>query len=121
MNIFQAVWPVINGSMTYDELKAEAIADLPHVARRHGVITVGEPRAVVRLGREIPGAGPTALVVVVESPVAEFNFRPAPDEPGEMRACLRCGYERYAMYTGRDYCTDCKPFAKADGWMELAA
>lgn len=121
MSIFQAVWPVTDQSMSWDELKQEALDDLHCVARRHGVITAGEATAVVRLGGDVPGAGPSSLVVVVESPVAEFDYRPAPDDPGEMRACLRCGYERYAMYTGRDYCTDCKPFAKADGWMELAA
>lgn len=120
VSIFQAVWPVIDQTKSWDELKQEALDDLHCVARRHGVITAGEATAVVRLGGDVPGAGPSSLVVVVESPVAEFDYRPAPDDPHEMRACLRCGFERNAAYSGRDYCSDCKRFAKADGWLEAA-
>lgn len=120
MSTFQAIWPVVDEFMTYEELKREAAVDLPKVARRHGVIVTGEPKIMVKLGREVPGAGPTALVVVAESPVVEFS-RANPVNPKFALQCERCGLEKNARW-GVDeyYCVDCKRFAKADGWVNVA-
>src|SRR5690606_41808930 len=73
MSVFQAVWPVLDTHIPYEDLKAEAIEDLPKVARRHGVITVGSPTVMIRLGREVPGAGEAEFVVFAESSVVEFK------------------------------------------------
>lgn len=121
MRTFQAVWPVVDSTIPYEELKAEAIADLPKVARRHGVITIGEPKAFVRLGKEIPGAGPAALVVIVESPVAQVPPTRVVDHK-YARACDRCGVENAVTWGVDEYfCKDCKRFVMADGWLEKAS
>lgn len=122
MSVFQAVWPVIGGGQTQEELITEAIEDLPKVARRHGVITVGEPDVMVRLGRDVPGDWPTAVVVVAVSPVAEFQAVLALGTK-HSRECERCGLERNARYAPEKayYCNDCKRFVKADGWLVKAS
>lgn len=119
MSTFQAVWPVQDNTMSFEELKAEAIQDLPEVAKRHRVRITGEPTATVRLGKDQPGAGETTLCVVVEAeaePVQLVNPRVTSDKPVP---CGRCGIERSPG--AARYCTDCKPYAKADGWLEEAA
>lgn len=121
MSIFQAVWPVLDTSIPYEDLKAEAIEDLPKVARRHGVLTTGEPEAYIRLGKDVPGVGDATLVVIVESPVVEF--KPVQVMAANaVRSCDRCGLEG-TKRSGVDewYCKDCKKFARADGWLENAS
>lgn len=120
VSVFQAMWPVLDTTMSYEDLKAEAIQDLPHVARRHGAITVGEPRAYVRLGKDVPGAADATLVVVVESETATFGPPPVFEKPCDVQACARCGIERQVSRV-TDFCTACRPFARADGWIEVAS
>lgn len=121
MRTFQALWPIVDSTIPYEELKAEALADLPKVARRHGVITIGEPKVFVRLGNEIAGAGPAALVVIVESPVAEVPPTRIVDHK-YARECDRCGVEKAVTHGVDEYfCKDCKRFVKADGWLEKAS
>lgn len=121
MSIFQAVWPVLDTSIPYEDLKAEAIEDLPKVARRHNVITVGEPQAYIRLGKDVPGVGDATLVVIVESPVAEIPPARLVD-PKYARPCGRCGLEKAVTHGVDEYfCKDCKRFVKADGWLENAS
>lgn len=120
MSVFQAVWPVLDQSMSSEDLMAEAVEDLPKVARRHRFITVGEPKVEIRCGSDIPGAGGASLVVVAESLVLD----PAPVQVLEtkfVRACDRCGVEKNARWApGAYYCKDCKRFVKADGWVEAS-
>ncbi|MGO4297125.1 hypothetical protein [Glutamicibacter sp. MCAF14] len=121
MSIFQAVWPVVDTSVPYEDLKAEAIEDLPKVARRHGVITVGSPTVMIREGKEVPGASDAEFVVLAESRVVEF--KPVQVMAANaVRSCERCGVEG-TKRSGVDewYCKDCKKFAKADGWLENAS
>lgn len=121
MSVFQAVWPVLDTSIPYEVLKAVAIEDLPKVARRHNVITVGEPTVFVRLGKDVPGVGDATLVVVVESPVAEVPQARLVD-PKYARACDRCGVEKAVTHGVDEYfCKDCKSYVKADGWLEDAS
>lgn len=121
MRTFQALWPVVDSTMSYEDLKAEAIADLPKVARRHGVITIGSPTVMIREGKEVPGAGDTELVVVVESPVVEVPPTRIVDHK-YARECDRCGVEKAVTHGVDEYfCKDCKRFVKADGWLENAS
>lgn len=121
MSVFQAVWPVIDPTILPEDLIAEAIEDLPKVARRHRCITVGEPKVEIRSGADIPGVGGASLVVVAESPVLD----PEPIQVIETkfaRECGRCGLENNGHgRSGEYYCKDCKRFVKADGWLEKAS
>lgn len=121
MSVFQAVWPVLDTDIPYEDLKAEAIEDLPKVARRHGVITIGSPTVMIREGKEVPGAGEAEFVVFAESSVVEFKPVQVV-EASAVRFCERCGLEG-AKRSGVDewYCKDCKKFARADGWLENAS
>lgn len=118
--IFQAIWPVMDDTMSYDELKTEALADLDSVAKRHRVNITGTPRAIVRLGKDQPGAGEAALCVIVE---AEATPAPKLVNPrihrGSWVPCGRCGVSR--TDGAKLYCPDCKPYAAADGWLEAEA
>ena len=120
---FQAVWPVLDPTMDTADLIAEAIEDLPRVARRHGAITIGEPTVRVLPGAQVPGAGTTGLVVVAESDTAATDRVAVFHNPCEISQCERCGIERTinSKNNRRRYCTDCRPWAKADGWIEAAA
>ena len=121
MSVFQAVWPVIDPTISPEELIAEAIEDLPKVARRHRYITVGDPKVEILSGASIPGVGGALLVVVAESSVLE----PEPIQIIEtkfVRECGRCGRENNGHgRSGEYYCKDCKRFVKADGWLEEAS
>jgi len=110
--IFQAVWPVTDDTLSYDELKNEALADLENVARRHKVKITGTPTAKVRLGKDMPGAGDATLCVVVEAEAVKL-VNPRIKSGGEV-ACGRCGIVRGEGSTL--YCNDCKQYAAADGW-----
>ncbi|UXN30982.1 hypothetical protein [Glutamicibacter sp. M10] len=121
MGVFQAVWPVLDAEIPEKDLLAEAIEDLPKVARRHGVITIGKPRVDIRQGSEMPGTAGAKLVVVAESSVVD----PAPIQVLDVkfaRTCDRCGVEKNAVWGVDEYfCKDCKRFVKADGWLEQAS
>jgi hypothetical protein len=54
-DIFQAVWPIVDNSLSRRDLIAEACEDLPHVARRHHARLVGPPVWLVQLAAEVPG------------------------------------------------------------------
>ncbi len=74
----QVVWPVIDHALlaTPDVLLAEAVADLPAVARRSHARIVGPVRVAVRAGRIVPGSGGAAWVVHAVADAVPVPARP---------------------------------------------
>jgi DNA polymerase-3 subunit epsilon len=67
MSVFRAIWPITDETVPVRDLIAEARADLPAVARRHGlVLTADVAHCAVRIARAIgrqhqPPADPHVL------------------------------------------------------------
>lgn len=65
---FRALWPVTDPTVPAVDLLAEAQADLPAVARRHGARNiVWHAAPVLREGRSTPGSGGAAVVVTIDA------------------------------------------------------
>lgn len=75
-DIFRAVWPVVDGSAPVDQLRAEALADLPNVLVRAHCRAVGNRASfAITRGDAVPGSGGAPLVVVVEVPAERVDHR----------------------------------------------
>lgn len=71
MSVFRAIWPITDPDIPARDLIAEARADLPAVANRHGVVLLGNPTTcAIRIarGQGVPGSGGAHRVVVAEIP-----------------------------------------------------
>ena len=68
MTRLRAVWPVVDESLipTPEVLVAEALADLPNVARRSRCEIAGPAQAAVLEGRLVPGSGGARWVVLAQ-------------------------------------------------------
>ncbi len=69
MSVLRAIWPITDPTIPTAELAAEARADLPTVARRHGLVITGDiTHCPIRIadGRGVPGSGGARRVLVAE-------------------------------------------------------
>lgn len=69
MSVLRAIWPITDETVPARELIAEARADLPTVARRHGLVITGDlATCPVRIaqGRGVPGSGGAHRVLIAE-------------------------------------------------------
>jgi hypothetical protein len=71
VSVLRAIWPVTDDTIPTADLIAEARADLPAVARRHGLVITGDTaHCAVRIakGRGVPGSGGARRVLIAEVP-----------------------------------------------------
>lgn len=73
MTTFRAIWPVVDESVPLKELLDEAAADLPAVARRHGLVVRSALHPRVARGRDVPGSGGADLVVLIDVEVVRIR------------------------------------------------
>jgi len=64
---FQAIWPVLDPTMTRNELIQEGLADLPDVARRHHATITGNPAFRFLPGAHVPGSNGAITVLVAQA------------------------------------------------------
>jgi hypothetical protein len=88
---WRAIWPVID-DLPASDLIAEALADLPIVAVRHGRTLAGRPRWSIRPGHDVPGSGGALLVVICD--VMTVRARDLPE--------VHPGFERHVPATEVD-------------------
>lgn len=72
---FEAVWPVLDPTLSPQALIDEALADLPRLAAQARAQLTGRPRIAVRPGREVPGSGGATWVVHAIAPAEPLPAR----------------------------------------------